>query len=70
MKFKKYKLVRNIENPEDYELLELDLNFKDLMAEDSAAVWDYGFSVVAIWLVLCLMFGSILGFVYLIRTYF
>ncbi len=41
MKFKKYKIVRNIENPEDYKLLELYLNFNELMAEDSIAVWNY-----------------------------
>lgn len=70
MKFERVVLIRNIENPNDYEIKTIKVGFKEFMAEDSERLFNFCLSFVAIWFILCLMFASILGFVYLLKTYF
>lgn len=70
MKFEKVLLIRNIENPKDYEIKTIKVGFKELMAEDSEKIINFCISFFSIWFALCLMFASILGFAYLLKTYF
>ena len=71
MKFKKFILVRDIENPSDYEVIQKEVPFIQAMTEDS---FDNNFvnlflNFLVIWFVICVFLASILGFIYLIKTF-
>lgn len=70
MKFKRPLLIRNIENPKDYEIDFVELGLKEYMSQDADDFIGFCFSILMIWFALCLMFSSVLVFTYLIKTYF
>ncbi|WP_312810432.1 hypothetical protein [Sedimentibacter sp.] len=69
MKFKKVMLVRDIENPEKYVMEEIQVGFFQWLL-DETNYYDFMLSISIFCFVFSLVLGTILGFIYIIKTYF
>lgn len=70
MQFEKYVLIRDIEDPKKWETQKIKIGLKEYMAEDCDKIGEFCLSLFFVWFLLCLMFSSVLGFVYILKTYF